>query len=310
MAHEVETMFSAREVPWHRLGVVTPDVLTSREAIVAGGLDWTVEKHPIYRRWPVEDGELEEVPNRFALTRNTDGFVTAVVSDIYKPFQNVDAFEFMDGVTGSTGAKYETAGSLKHGRVVFITIRMENSDFKVAGMDPINTYLLLRTTHDGTGRIKVYVVQVRVVCMNTLTWAINGAKHQWGVTHTSDVRGKVAEAREALGLTAEYNTAFQAEAERLLKIKITDDDLVHLLRQDLPDVKLKETTIELILDDYRTSETVGDFYGTAWGALNAVSEFKEHIKPNRSAEAAFQRLIDGPDFKLRSKLKDQFFARA
>jgi hypothetical protein len=143
-----------------------------------------------------------------------------------------------------------------------------------------------------------------------MTMAISGAKHQWGVTHTSDVRGKVAEAREALGLTAAYTTAFQAEAEQLIKTKITDDDLVHLLKTDLPDVKMKDVTIELMLDAYRTSPTIEGFRGTAWGAVNAVSEFVEHTKPNRSAEAAFQRLIDGPDFKLRTKLAEQFLARA
>jgi hypothetical protein len=58
VAHEVETMFSARLTPWHRLGVVTPDVLTAEDAIVAAGLDWKVEKNQVFKQKAVitEDG--------------------------------------------------------------------------------------------------------------------------------------------------------------------------------------------------------------------------------------------------------------
>ena len=42
MSANVETMFSAVKTPWHKLGVVTPDVLTSQEALVTAGLDWLV----------------------------------------------------------------------------------------------------------------------------------------------------------------------------------------------------------------------------------------------------------------------------
>jgi phage/plasmid-like protein (TIGR03299 family) len=309
MAHNVESMFSAREVPWHRLGTVTPDVLTAKDAIVAAGLDWTAEKKQL--AFIGDDGLPHEVKHWYSLVRDTDNFVLAPsVHEIYVPFQNVEAFDFMDGIAGHSGAKYETAGSLKHGKVVFLTVRLEDADFTVAGMDPHNTYLLLRNNHDGTGRISVYVVTVRVVCWNTMTMGIRGAKHSWGIRHTHDVKGKVAEARDALKLTAHYNTAFQAEAERLASVKITDDDLVHLLRADLPDVKMKEVTVELMMDAYRTSPTIEDFRGTAWGAVNTVAEFLEHTKPNRSAEAHFQRVMQGPDFKLRTQLANQFLARA
>ena len=214
------------------------------------------------------DGNIIELPDRFFLKRSTDLRRLAIVSDVYKEFQNTQAFEFMDTLSGSGAAKYETAGSLRNGAVIFVTMRMENSDFTIAGGDLHNTYLLLRTTHDGSGRISVYVVTVRVVCSNTLTWAINGAKHSWGVTHTADVKGKVAEAREALGLTANYTEAFQAEAESLLDIKITDDDLVKLLTKDLPERATKEMEIELIMDNYRGSATVEGYRDTAWGALD------------------------------------------
>lgn len=83
MAHEFEgsdTMFSAREVPWHRIGTVTPDVLTAADAIKAAGLDWTVDRYPVLDR--DIDGNIIELPDRFFLKRSTDLRRLAIVSDI------------------------------------------------------------------------------------------------------------------------------------------------------------------------------------------------------------------------------------
>lgn len=304
--HEVETMFSAREVPWHGLGVVTPDVLTASDAIVAAGLDWTVEKRPIFKK----DGEVYvEIPNKFALERSSDKVDLAVISDVYKPFQNKQAFTFMDNLVDSGDAKYETAGSLRGGRVIFVTMEVP-VDLNVAGEDAHNMYLLLRTTHDGSGRISCYVVVTRVVCMNTLTWAINGAKHSWGVTHTADVEGKVSEAREALGLSFKYSEAFKKEADRLTEIKVTDDEIIRFLEAEMPIKPKRDAEIEAILENYRGSETVGNFRGTAWGFINGLTEYTEHVKANRSDQAMFTRVIDGPDAKMRTNLKNKLLARA
>ena len=48
MAHEIETMAWAGDVPWHGLGIeVTPD-LTPVQMMQAAELDWTVSKRPAY----------------------------------------------------------------------------------------------------------------------------------------------------------------------------------------------------------------------------------------------------------------------
>lgn len=306
MAHEVETMFSARETPWHRLGVVTPDALTASEAIVAAGLDWSVVKEPVMGRRLLHDADglgylTYDVPNRFNLVRDTDQRVMSIVSDVYRPFQNRDAFSFMDMLVDSGDAKYETAGSLRHGNVIFVTMEVP-MDVRIGGEEH-RGYLLLRNTHDGSGRISVYVVMVRVVCMNTLTYAIGGASHQWGVTHTADVQGKIQEARETLGLTFEYSQAFADEANRLLDVKVTTETATTLLESVMPAKTKREEEIDAILANLATSDTIPDeMRNTGWGLLNAVTEYREHGKQNRSGEALLTRTLDGPDAKLRANL--------
>jgi phage/plasmid-like protein (TIGR03299 family) len=178
------------------------------------------------------------------------------------------------------------------------------------GGDQIKTYLLLRTTHDGTGRIQVYVVTVRVVCMNTLTWAIEGAKHKWGVTHTADVSAKVKQAQQALGFTIDYDAAFQAEAAELMNIKVTDDQIVAFLKREIDDRPKKLELIDKIMFNVQNSPTVGDYAGTAWGAFNGITEELEHGQTHRSAQAQFIRVFDGEQFNLRSHLRGHLLSLA
>jgi phage/plasmid-like protein (TIGR03299 family) len=314
MAHEVESMFSARLTPWHRLGTVTEDVLTAKEAIVAAGLDWEVEKREIFRKRATvtDDGVTESyevIPDRFELVRTSDEQMMTIVSDVYKPFQNSGAFDFMDTLVDDGKAKYETAGSLRGGRVVFVTMKTP-THIQLPGDDKVETYLLLRTTHDGSGRISVHVVTVRVVCMNTLTWAINGAKSSWGVTHTADVATKIHQARESLGLTFKYDEAFEAEALRLVDIKVSDRKIQAFLESALRDRPGKEAEVKAAMENYKTSPTVGpDLVGTGWGAINGISEYFEHVKDNKSGQALFMRVIDGEQAKIRTNLKTMLLTK-
>jgi phage/plasmid-like protein (TIGR03299 family) len=308
-------MFSGnRQTPWHGLGKVVDGVLNAEDAIDAAGLNWTVSLRDIFRQKHIltEDGvevSYEKISDRFELTRDSDEKPFAVLSDKYRPFQNRDAFSFMDSLVASGAAKYETAGSLKGGRVVFIT--MATPDWiTLPGGDKIQTFLLLRTTHDGTGRISVFVVTVRVVCNNTLTWAIAGAKHKWGVTHTADVQAKIEQARTALGLTLDYEKAFEAEARELLDIRVTDDQIARFLKEELEDRPRRDEEIAQVLLNVQNSPTVGDYRGTAWGTINGVTEFYEHMKPNRSADAHFVRMFDGAQFQLRTNLTNKLLALA
>ena len=81
MPSEVETMFTARKPAWHGLGVMTPDALTSRDAIVKAGLDWTVSTRPMVTFDP-ENGQsgFINVPDHYATVRDSDDSVLGVVN--------------------------------------------------------------------------------------------------------------------------------------------------------------------------------------------------------------------------------------
>ena len=94
MSANVETMFSAVETPWHRLGTVTDDVLTAQDALVTAGLDWSVKLEPIYIQTQQET--IKNIASKFAVVRQTVESCYGVVGNRYTPGQNLDAFNFMD----------------------------------------------------------------------------------------------------------------------------------------------------------------------------------------------------------------------
>ena len=128
MPANVENMFSAREIPWHKIGEITEGALSSQEAIVKAGLDWTVSTRPIATfespDIPARIDNLIPVEDFWATVRDTDDSVLGVVGNRYTPIQNLECFDFLDTVMDDSTAKYETAGSLYGGKVVWMMINL------------------------------------------------------------------------------------------------------------------------------------------------------------------------------------------
>lgn len=278
----VESMFSAREVPWHGLGTQVSDVLTAAEAITTGGLDWRVDMRPIFTL--ADDDRKVLIPEKMAVVRDTDKSVLGVVGKNYVPFQNVEAFEFFDNLVDSGEAKYETAGSLRDGRWVWLTAKVP-SHIEIGGIDPVEMYLLLSTSHDGTKSIQVSVTPVRVVCMNTLNLALSTATRRWSVRHLSNAANRLQEARDTIGLTFTYMDTFQMEAEALLSQKFSDREMSSMLDELLPDLPRTDQVKEIIVATFKESPTLETVRGTKWAALNAVGEYYDWIRAPRSAQS-------------------------
>lgn len=281
MPANVETMVSVREIPWHGLGTIVDEHLTAAEALKASGLDWRVEKVPLYVKDPGGGKRRLEVPNKFGIQRQTDGKVLGVVGGHYVPFQNVEAFQFFDNLVDDGEAKYETAGSLYGGEHVWIMAKVPEG-INIGGQDPHEVYLLLMNRHDGTGSITSAVTPVRVVCSNTANLAMKRAKREWKVRHVSNVGARVQEARDALTLTFTYLEEFQERAEALLAQTMSlrsFGNFIDKLGEDLDKSEaalesMKETTMTL----FQEGETLENIRGTKWAAFNAVSEWSEWLK--------------------------------
>jgi phage/plasmid-like protein (TIGR03299 family) len=169
MAHLVETMFFVGELPWHGLGVdaTAVKIESSLAALTLAGLNWTVSKNELFHK--VGDSVLPIVGN-YVNVRSSDSMPLGIVGENYTILQNSDAYAVLDSLLAQ-GLKFETGGSLKNGREVFALMRLPQI---VVGQDDVtDNFLLISNSHDGSKAISFGLTQVRVVCNNTLTMALN-----------------------------------------------------------------------------------------------------------------------------------------
>lgn len=295
MSANVETMFYAGETPWHNMGVSVEEALTSADAIHMAGLDWDVEQKKIQ----VCDGK--SIPGYKANVRSSDGKVLGLVTDRYKIVQNSEAFAFTDCLLGE-GVKYETAGSLSNGKRVWMLAKMDTT--KILG-DDVEPYLVFTNSHDGTGAVKVALTPVRVVCQNTLTFALSTAKRTWSTRHCGDINSKMEEARNTLELAAKYMDGMAEYADKATQITVISPQFLDFLTtmfpisDDMTDLKKQriEAKRNALKSIYESKEDIKKFNGTAYGVLQAVADFVPHYVPDRKTstyqENNFMSIVDG-----------------
>lgn len=207
--------------PWHKLGQNVSQAQTSAEAIKLACLDWGVEKRPLFA--PGNDGAMLPVSEKYALVRTDTGAPLGVVGKQYTPFQNEASFDFMDTLVDDKLAMYETAGSLKGGRRIWMMARLPR-ELRVAGTDDtVLPYVLLTNSHDGTSALRIVPTSIRTVCMNTLNLALREAGSQgMSIRHRDSLKARVHEAREKLGIITARVDTFQTEIDALARVRLTD----------------------------------------------------------------------------------------
>lgn len=188
MSHEVETMMYVREKPWHGLGRMVEEAPTSADALRLAGLDWKIESRDVLT------AEGLVIPGYKANTRDKDGAVMGIVSNRYSIVQNEEAFAFTDALVGE-GITYETAGSLRGGKQIWLLGKMP--DRKILGED-FEPYICFTNTHDGSGAVRACMTPIRVVCNNTLNAALKQASRSWSTPHKGNVAARLEEARQTL----------------------------------------------------------------------------------------------------------------
>lgn len=306
MAHDLEVSldgfqqaFATRQQPaWHGLGTVFEDDVDSDELMElshTGGWNVRLEDVPF-------PAEYRQVTNAFMVVRDNpfDGGqdVLSIVGERYNVFQNEALVAFADAVTDHEG-QWETMGSIRSGRQVFASLVMPNSIVLDPNgiADEVKEYMVLTTSHDGSTAIQALNTPVRVVCANTLSMALRGAKQSFKIRHTASLEGRVAAARDALGVSHKYMEAFEKEAQELIATEITNAQFFDIVTDLYPAPKAESKAamtrwtqkIDRIEAIYMGSadgpNTTDGIRGTAWGLLNTMTEELDWYRKPRMGNA-------------------------
>jgi phage/plasmid-like protein (TIGR03299 family) len=304
MAHELETQngvasfASFREPAWHNLGTVFDTEKNTSEMLSAANLNgWNVRLEDLEIPSTLISDKQYQYVVRTNPTNKSQTDVLGIVGERYVPLQNEELFAFGDNILDG-GGRWETAGSLKGGRVVFGSLALERETIlDPSGVaDKVKTYLLINTSHDGSIAIQASITPVRVVCANTLNVALNrtrkkdGVKQSFKIRHTQTAQGKVAVARQALGMANSYMDEFDKMAHAMISKEISAKDFNDIILAAYPKpeldtkgaIKKWENKVDMINDIY-TGEFNGMIAGNAWGAFNALTERLDWYRTSRSA---------------------------
>jgi phage/plasmid-like protein (TIGR03299 family) len=316
MTHQFESGMFVKVPAWHGLGTVIKDkVYSSEEALRLAGADWTVSLQTM----KVGD---REVPNSKAVQRDDTGAIIGVVGSSYVLKQNKDAFRFFDPFLHEKDCYISTAGVLSGGKKVFITAEIETSNNEIVDGDEIKNYLLLANAHDGSMKLTTKFVTERVVCANTLRVALAEGGAFRSVSHTSSMDSKLSQIQASLSLAKK---SFEDTAMRYQQLAATNLSteqfrgyLESLFTDDLKKAsdRLERTAN---LEDVRACRKILNAYdntpdlqlngvrGTAWAAVNSVSEFLTHEK-SKNTDSRYNSLWFGSDANLLDKAEKLAFA--
>lgn len=307
-----ETQFSAREVPWMKLGKLIDEPVTAREAAALGGLDFEVELLDVAFNNAATELSIpnwKKIDKRKAVVARDNGQFMGFVSNTkYNMLQYGDAFDFMDHL----GAPYVAAGTLRHRRQGFMVAKPDVSNGPVSihaftrQEDPHDMFVTLRTSHDCTRGIEVMVMPLRGRCMNQLSLRsfAKGVPHRWSIKHTSTMHDKLKEAQKSLKNLGLYAAQFEKLARRMVETAVSEGKAREMLTMTIPMPKTGTARVEqqyqdkinAIIDLWQTSPTVA-YAGTGWGLVNAVSEHYDWYRIGGTAESRFLNALEGETHK-------------
>lgn len=302
---DTDSMISVREVPWHRHQnalVLDESPKTPKEAWEKA-IGWEIVQVPV--TYEFNGQKIEDPSIRLNLRSDTGDRLGKVTVD-YVVFQPLEQLEFAAAITGH-GGLWETIGSLHGGRQIYCCFRFP--EWVVVGGDQTGLYGFITNHFGGWQSIKAKATAVRVVCQNTHAAALGDGLPTLAIPHYGAVHQKVEEARKVMGLTMNYGKQFKEFGDRLASSKMTERQLKKVLEQLYPtDVTAsdrkrqnKEDIRNHIMWMFKEAPTcveMANAPGTAWTALNAITEFADYGQKAEDEvmgdDAFFTRVLDDP----------------
>jgi len=300
MAHEltftngVAEMAYSGELPWHGFGQrVDPDASIDTWMEEAG-MTWKVNRSRVRYATDAE-GTTKVWDENLVLFRSDNGNPLGIASPQFKVVQPREVLEFFRDLTEMAGFKIITAGTLRGGRK-FWAQADTGEQGQVLNHDMVKQRILLATAVDGSMRTLAKNVSERVVCANTLAFALSetGAP-EVQVSHKSEFDAD--RIKQQLGLAIPQFHRFLSDMRELSKFELVPgqaEALTVRLLTGVDDVesegfeKAKEhygyKKIMQLFDGGQMGYSMLGVQGTAYGWLNAVTEFTSHHARSRSAE--------------------------
>ncbi len=270
------------------------------EAICEGDLDWTVSKMPL-RYYDAEAPMLAparaEIDGHYATVRSDNGDALGIVGRNYTVMDNREVFEYARNLVDSSDVEIEKVVSMNGGRV--LTILAKRPDHILIGGEEVVPYILFANSHDASLAFQAMAMPTRTFCQNVLR---GGPAHERErrikMRHTASIGERLEESRRALDISFRYTEKIVAYGDRMASLTFSEREFRQFLGRLVstpPDASpametrrnLKRRAIKLVHE----GENLNNIRGTAWGALQAVAEYEQHVMRYISEERRMTALL-------------------
>lgn len=329
MAHELTTRangfveFGRREgtdAAWHGLGQVWAADADLAGIAAAAGMDWRIQRSKVRFATAMGQGAdaWAEMPGQHVLMRSDTKAPLGIVSDKFKVHQPAQILEWMYDLTHKAGFELETAGTMFGGRK-FWALANIGDECEIVPGDKVGGYLLLATATDGSMATTGQFTTVRVVCNNTLTMSLAGNGKQT-ISHRSTFNPDAM--KDKLGIAHESFAHFRHAALRLANKTVSTQtaqeltlrllapksmaDIPHATADDIAKVVESKgfRSIQALFEGQGQGAHLDGVQGTAWGWLNAVTEYADHHIRATSDENRTHSAWFGAGEALKNKAAD------
>lgn len=314
MSHELTTTdgrvefayLEADGTPWHGLG--------QPMAADAGIDDW---KREAGMAWSIgssrvrygDETNFRVINDQVVLYRSDSKAPLGIVSSRYQVVQPGEVLEFFRNIVKAGGLELSAAGTIYGGKRFWATAKI--GDASPTGLaDKIGGYLLLSTSADGSLATEARLTSVRAVCKNTLAMARADGKPALRVSHRSAFDADAV--KTSMGLNHAAWAAFKHNVVRLANVSMHEEHAAEIVGHlfavgtgQLAADKARETAgfkkVLSLFNGAGMGSELDGAAGTAWGLLNAVTEYADHHVRARTDEHRFVASQWGGGADLKSK---------
>ncbi len=315
MAHLIESMAFKGATPWHGLG----NHLTEHQPIEVwakqAGMDWEIREANV-RFVAEQDANISSIhtfPENKVLFRSDTNAPLSVVSQRYQVVQPRSILEFYRDLTEQAGFELETAGVLKGGRKIWALAKTGQST-ALRGRDEMNGYVLLATACDGTLATTAQFTSIRVVCNNTLAVALASGASAVKVPHSTSFDPDTV--KKQLGISVSSWDEFMYRMKGLSERKVKSVEAERYFLRVFSDQNLNskslgqanERAMAKALELYQGRGKGADLdsaKGTAFGLLNAVTEYIDFERRARSTDHRLDSAWFGQGAAIKQKALEQ-----
>ncbi|MDR1497300.1 MAG: DUF932 domain-containing protein [Puniceicoccales bacterium] len=320
MSHEIEPfdkVVSTTGKEWHELATHVPSIDFSNS-----GLNFRVDEVPLayasgLRSAPVS-GWIGLKATRYVLSPGLFGGYSrhdtnettylGVVKDTYRIIQNREIWDTIQkGLEDARKGAWEivTSGSIMGGKRVFVSIKLEESEWSLSKEDKYKTYLSFTSGHDGALALEAGLSNTRIVCSNTFHYHLQGKTDIASrVQHRGDTKQKIIDMVKSIKCFVETRNLLEQNLQTM-RTNLIVEDTARLFTLGFLSKKEQwgntEETAEKVLELFKGGR--GNEGKNRYDLFNGFTEYYTH---NGSDRTRSQRFVSS-EFGWRSQQKELLF---